>query len=80
MGSWHIWDDKGFDEYGSQIDRSGSATFNYYNTYTWVHVEVTWVYILASPVPAFLYTTARIDIYVDNGNPGGGGGRWLLLL
>ena len=74
MGSWHVWDDKGFNKKSpSPVGGEGSKTFFYPHTYTWVHAEVKWDWILASPVPTFLTSTARIDLYIEGGDSGGGG-------
>ena len=73
-GQWHIWDDEGFSKYSESLStRSGSKTFFYPHTYTWVHAEVKWKWMLASPVPTFLISTARIDLYIEGGDSSGGG-------
>jgi len=64
---WTFTDNKGFEKRnsGTGISASGSESFFYSNSGTWVHLKVHWAYW-------FLYwgadTTAKIDIYITS-NP-----------
>ena len=59
---WKVWDDKGFLKVG-QGKGSGDVTFIYSNTYTWIHAEVSVMYVGALWI---VQDKARVDIYVAN--------------
>jgi hypothetical protein len=70
FGSYiHVWDDKGnkihWIDMGTalaHIPPDGQITLKYTNTYTWVHAEIRWSYLLWWSFGK--YVTLRCDVYV----------------
>jgi len=64
-----VWDDKGNKIYWidmgtalAHIPPDGEKTVTYTNTYTWVHAEIRWSYLLWWSFGK--YVTLRCDVYV----------------